>query len=328
MRSMRQTMKITPSSKPNQRANRTNNSGSESPWRTEREYIERATTNSNISIADIVSNLHRISVEGYFDGTKNHFNHVIANKLNLRCSVTGNPILRIGVVHGCYVLIPSHINNELIAPSVADIVNSDVEAVVDLGCGWGRNLFHIRQLTKESRPNLKFFGCEISEDGRKAGTLLSQLDPGFDVEFVPFDFNFPNFSFLSAQENIVALTCHAIEQVQNIGRGVFESLAASCPKVRCIHAEPIGWQFEDKIMSHLDSDEGAFLNMGDEKFLVGGPVNHRISAFTAVFSGWNKNLKAVLDELSENKVINIQWVEKDICGDTFYNPTTMICWHN
>jgi len=321
-------MQTTPSSKPNQGSNRTNNSASESPWRAELKYIERAISEGNISITDIVSALHRRSIEGYFEGTKNHFNHVIANKLKLRCSVSGNPILRVGVVHGCYVLLPSHINNELIAPSVFDIVNSDVDAVVDLGCGWGRNLFHIRQLTKESRPDLKFFGCEISEDGRKAGALLSQLDPSFDVEFIPFDFNIPNFSFLGAQKNIVAFTCHAIEQVQDIGRGVFESLASSCPKVRCIHAEPIGWQFEDKIMSRLDSEEKTFLKIDNEKFLVGGPVNHRISAFTAVFSGWNMNLKAILDQLSETEVINIQWVEKDICGDTFYNPTTMICWHN
>ena len=114
------------------------------------------------------------------------------------------------------------------------------DAVVELGCGFGQNLF---RLNAAGLPrSLRYFGGELTESGVTLGRDLARLDPRIRVQFFPFDHLAPDLSAVTGVENPLVFTCHSLEQVTEVPQAFFAAVAGLAPRVTCVHLEPFGFQ--------------------------------------------------------------------------------------
>lgn len=253
---------------------------------------------------------------------KNPFNAAL-KKVGLREYRNGGPIFRAVTINNAYALLPTHLHNEIVVPTVADLVDDQTEAVVELGCGFGRHMFALRDLLEHRFPNLKFFGGELSSAGLEAARRIAALEPARrPIEFQVFDHLDPSLAFLGECRNVVFFTVHSIEQVWKIRTAFFDEMLRRDGHVRCLHAEPVGWQLNDDVMSKLD----VMRDLPLPKIRLNMPVSDHYSAVIPATSGWNRDLVSTLKHLEGGRRIRIEYIEPNVAGDEIYNPTTHILW--
>ena len=80
----------------------------------------------------------RIPME--FEGEKNAVNRAAAEKLGWARYTDGMPMYRLTAVNGVNTIIPTHANTETIVATVIDWIGPHTEAVIELGCGPGRQI--------------------------------------------------------------------------------------------------------------------------------------------------------------------------------------------
>jgi len=295
-------------------------------WHAELAAIEDLCRVPNMNVGRIVRILERDLIRSNFQGEKNDANRQLADRFVSRMDKDNNPAYRIVPINNRYALLPSHINNEIIVPFLIDIIDENVEAIVELGCGYGRHLFMIRELIDHKFPELLYFGCEVTKNGLQAGKRISELEPARpNLSFVYFDFSEPSFEFLSSFRKIVFFSCHAIEQVKIIGTEMFHRLLDCAPSIECVHSEPVGWQFNDDVMQAIDSKAshivGEKLNLG-----IFNDIDERSSAYLPTKLGWNHDLVAQLKALQSSGKIKINLIDRNCAGNHFYNPSTLLHW--
>jgi hypothetical protein len=262
----------------------------------------------------------------HFKGGKNIFNQEYKNIYAWRSYENGGAAFRLAVSNNRYVAIPSHLNNEMIVPAVMELIDDTTEAVIELGCGWGRHLFGLRNLVERDFPMLKYFGCELSDTGLQAGRSIAALEPDrASVKFESFDYLAPSFDFLRGLQNVVFFTCHSVEQIKYIDESLFRTMAEVAPKVRTIHCEPVAWQLNSELASRAEADNQIAMpsNFAPQ---IGTEVNDDFSARMPVALGWNRNLVACLLSLQNQGKIKIEFIERNCAGNDIYNPSTLIQW--
>ncbi|TAK99872.1 MAG: class I SAM-dependent methyltransferase [Rhodospirillaceae bacterium] len=262
----------------------------------------------------------------HFQGQKNSFNQEYKNTHAWRSYREGGAAFRLAVSNNRYVAIPSHLNNEMIVPAVMELIDDSTEAVVELGCGWGRHLFGLRNLVEHDFPALRYFGCELSDTGLEAGRSIAALELGrASVKFESFDYLAPSFEFLHGLQNVVFFTCHSVEQIKYIGEELFHAMAVAAPKVRVIHCEPVGWQLNDELVRKAETDNKIEMP-ATFAIRLGGEVDDSFSARMPVALGWNRNLVACLMSLQNQGAIKIEFIDPNCAGNDIYNPSTIIQW--
>jgi SAM-dependent methyltransferase len=225
----------------------------------------------------------------HFKRQKNFLNRYAADKLQWPRYASGVPKFRCIPVAGYIGVIPTHLNNEMIVPAICDLITAEADAVIEVGCGYGRHLFGIRDIVEHDRPELQYFGAEASETGLEAGRQLAALEPArASITFHPFNYLNPEFSFLSGVRNPLFFTCHSIEQVRQIGSGLFRAMATVAQQVRCHHHEPVGWQFNDDVRK-LEPNDPIFLTRMYRMF---EPVDDVLASSMPIHSGWNRDFGA------------------------------------
>ncbi len=185
---------------------------------------------------------------------------------------------------------------------LTQFLENDVEAVVELGCGYGLNLFRLQEILGD-RP-LKYFGAEYTKSGRQLCTKLAGLDGGKPVQVDFIDHKSPNLDFLDGIGKALIFTCHSIEQVGHIPEDFFSILASAADTVRGIHFEPFGFQvpgFAHKFPQQKETFE--------EK-------------------GWNRNFYQALHEACQKGVIQIKHIELEKFFIQPNNPTSVAVWDN
>lgn len=185
--------------------------------------------------------------------------------------------------------------------------NPDVDAVCELGAGWGRNLFNL-YLAGIDR-SLPLYCGEITESGRDAAGRLEQLDDDIDFNIFHFDFLNPDLTPLKGLglKHILFFTRHSIEQVPEIGEEPFEEILSCASKVTCLHFEPFGFQIETPVS-------------GPE-----GDVSRKHAQFMEN-RGWNRNLYPTLSRLEEAGRLELRFTIKNVIGDDPSNPTSIALW--
>lgn len=260
-----------------------------------------------------------------YSGEKNSLNQQAAELLGWRKLPSGTPPYRLAVVGGRYTAIPSHISNEMIAVHVAEAVDEEVDAIVDLGCGYGRLLFALRDVLEHKYPNIKYFGGELSESGLETGRAVAALEPGrASVTFHSFDHLNPDLSFLKGCKNAIFYTCHTLEQIHRIGPEWFRTVRDAVPKMRCFHSEPVGWQLDLDVVKSIE--DGTFEPRYPPGFRLGARVDEVYSAGTPVRLKWNFNMMRVILTMAKHGELNIDYMEPNACGDQNYNPSTLVFW--
>ncbi len=183
---------------------------------------------------------------------------------------------------------------------IADLVEPDTQAIVELGCGWGINLFRLMRLL-EGRT-VRWIGAEYTQSGRSLCEKLAGLEGSQPLEVAFVDHMAPDLGFLAGIKKALIFTSHSIEQVETIPDDYFSVLAHSVPSVRGIHLEPFGFQAEPS---------------------TGQSRRHRDFMED---NGWNRNFFPTLKAAEENGDIRIQQVEIAKYHTDPNNPTSLAVW--
>ena len=235
---------------------------------------------------------------------------------------------QIVVNNGRYHVISVPQSYDVLYDLIERCLDSEVDAVVEFGSGWGRNLAALR-LRQPTRSELTYIACEPSSHGRQATELLFSGDRDIKIKALPFDYTSASLEFLSDYKKIVAFTSHSVEQVTILGDQFYRSLLDTSI-IACIHMEPIGWQRYTNLVSEADA-----LNM-DRTELLSFLMNYNFvindaqlvtnSAAWAIGAKYNIDLLNVVSEASRKGLLNIYALGYDLIGRNPFNPSSILAW--
>ena len=214
----------------------------------------------------------------------------------------GVPLLRASSFRGNHALVPFHAADNL-ADFIVDYVDEKgpFDAIVELGCGYGRNLFNI--FYGGGPQDARYYGGELTESGVALAREIAALDPAMQAEFFPFDYLDPVLP-VAPVERALVFTMHSIEQVCQIDARLFGVIAGVAKRVDCIHLEPFGFQLAEL-----------------------GPASgeHRKQA---IENNWNLNFAGALQEARQSLGLRISCLitELSLPVDP-HNPTSLAIWH-
>jgi len=214
----------------------------------------------------------------------------------------GLPPFRITSFRGQEITVPFYATDNL-HNFIIDYLGekSRYDCIVELGCGFGRNLFEIFYCGGPT--NIPYFGGEITESGVALGREIAALEPAFRVDFFPFDHTKPNLAAVPKVDRAFVFTMHSIEQVRTIDPELFHVIAGIARHVTCIHFEPFGFQVAD----------------------LGRAT--KMHANLARIRGWNQNFIAALRAAEERSWLKIEVVVTEMYLPTdAYNPTSLAIW--
>ena len=214
----------------------------------------------------------------------------------------GLPALKAVTFRGEGLVVPYYMDARNYNYVIDVLAEERFDCVVELGCGYGRNLFEIFLGTGDRSTPL--LGGEIVDSGREALELLAGLEPAAHIRAFEFDFRDPDFSVLEPYDTILFFTVHAIEQVQYVPLDLIERMAGLGSRVMGVHFEPVGFQFQPDL----------------------GPMTRRHRDFAAE-RRWNVNFAEALIGAYRSGAIAEPSVAPEICGnDDVSNPTSLAVW--
>jgi hypothetical protein len=188
----------------------------------------------------------------------------------------------------------------LIVETVADLCEAETDLVVELGAGWGRNLFLL--WTLGGPPRARYVAAEYTESGCRAAGRLAELEPSLDFATVRFDYHAPRLEGLAGARHAVVFSAHSVEQVPELPSAVVELVRSLAPRVSCVHFEPVGWQLDD---------DGA----GE------GSTGHY-----ATEHDYNRNLVSLLREQEQAGLVELVSLRAEAVGVNPANATTVVGW--
>lgn len=215
----------------------------------------------------------------------------------------GVPVLLRSSLRGRFMVVPFHSAQTPLADFLVDYIGETgpYDAVIELGCGYGRNLFSI--FYGGGPRDIPYFGGELTRSGRELGERLARLDDGYSGGFFAFDHTKPDLSGLPAFQRPLFFTMHSIEQVHWLGQAFFAAVTGAAPRVTCVHLEPFGFQLT---------------NLGE--------VTTR-QRDVALERRWNINLGTAMTKAAQAGLIHVDHVftEVFLSADPT-NPTSLAIW--
>lgn len=285
-------------------------------------------------------------------------------RLGIDCDSAGSPVERIAVRDGAYRRVPFHDPTDRM-PVVSILLNylrlqsDQVRCIVELGSGFGRNLLGLHDaLIERSSVPVEFHACELTSAGREATERFRRLDGNIDLTVHPFDYHEPDLSFLEGRKDVLFFTAHSIEQVPELSQSVIDEMLARTKRCRCVHFEPVGWQYDERLVRWRRSIDGAG---GLRRWIQKRP--HRLARAIDRVAGtrlarefpgidlsprdigssdgvsrnaarwsrrlcYNRNLVKLLRSTAAGGKIRIERERINLFGGNPFNPTTLICWES
>jgi hypothetical protein len=177
---------------------------------------------------------------------------------------------------------------------------TEPQLVVELGSGWGRNLFSI--WLSGGPADATYVGAEYTGAGRRAAARIAALEPALRFESIPFDYHAPDLSALPRVDRAVVITVHSVEQIPHVRQEVIESIRGLAGDVECLHFEPVGWQAGDAERTGTSQE-------------------------AAEAHDYNRNLLSLLREAEAREEIEIVAIDPEVVGaGTVRNATTLAHW--
>jgi hypothetical protein len=207
------------------------------------------------------------------------------------------------VAHGTLVSLPAPLASAAVSGAVTQLLATALppkaETIVELGAGWGRNLFQL-YLSGLAPKTARFYALELAASARMTAVLLRNLEPALSLAAIDFDFHAPAYDLIPASAcPALVVTVHAIEQMPVLSPEVFTDLIARLPDLAGLHIEPVGFQIS--------------------------PTSHASAAY-AEKNDYNRNLVSVLQTLVQEGRIEITETRLDFLGLHPRNPATIIRW--
>ncbi len=171
----------------------------------------------------------------------------------------------------------------------------DVDTVVELGCGYGINLWTLRK----AFPDKKYYGGEYSPNAVALANLLYRNEPSISVEpFNFYDAAYPLLDRFPKDARILVFTRHAIEQLPS-ARSVLAALSSHFPQIATVvHLEPTIGNYDDSLLGLL------------------------MRRYIAV-NDYNRDLLSLLKARNDIEILSN---DANVYGVSPLNPTSVIVW--
>ena len=178
----------------------------------------------------------------------------------------------------------------------------DVDCVVELGGGWGRNLFDLWHAGLSSE--IKLYSADNSTWGKKIALKLSSLCPDIPIVPVSFDIENPDFSFLTGEKRVLYFSHFTMMYISELKEEFFEKMTQANDKITCIHFEPMGFQI---------SKSQGYVSL--------------VQNVEATLRNFNRNLINVLSDLKMRGKIDLTHVYKELIPSRDRtHSTSIIIW--
>lgn len=177
------------------------------------------------------------------------------------------------------------------------------DLVVELGAGWGRNLFDL-WLGGGPRP-ARYAATEFTGAGRETAALLAGLEPDLRMEVHPFDYYAADAMRLEAGRRVLVFTVFSVDQIPRLPPQVIERVLHLGAEVRGVHLEPFGWQCRDEL---------------------GRSDRTGSSSDYAERHDYNRDFWPVMRQLEQRGSIAIERVEPELYGANPDNAASLLCW--
>ena len=200
---------------------------------------------------------------------------------------------------------------------VAGHCSDGTKRIIELGSGWGTNLFYL--WLGGAPRSTAYVAMEYTEAGREVTQMLAGTEPGLALTIRPFDYHRPDLSEFRSAEKTVVFTSYSIEQITHLSEALFEELLAIPGLDRVIHVEPVSWQLLAE--SAISPLIGWLSYVVPPRLSLEIDVRRRCRA-----AGYNKDLVSKLRSLERAGRIRIERVEKNYVGPNPINPGTAIVW--
>ena len=180
--------------------------------------------------------------------------------------------------NGNIIILPKHTSYNF-RTLLIDLIDATgpYDAIIELGCGYGRNLFEI--FYGGGPRDAKYIGGEFTKSGVEIAQKLAKKAPKMKTEFFHFNHLEPKLPFKKPFKRAFVFTCHGIEQVMQINENWFDEVVKAGEFVRGAHLEPFGFQLKNS-----------------------GPLSDMHKDFM-IQNSWNINFAEVLRQALERKII-------------------------
>ena len=180
--------------------------------------------------------------------------------------------------NGNIIILPKHTSYNF-TTLLIDLIDATgpYDAIIELGCGYGRNLFEI--FYGGGPREAKYIGGEFTKSGVEIAQKLAKKAPKMKTEFFHFNHLEPKLPFKKPFKRAFVFTCHSIEQVMQINENWFDEVVKAGEFVRGAHLEPFGFQLKNS-----------------------GPLSDMHKDFM-IQNSWNINFADVLRQALERKII-------------------------
>ena len=180
--------------------------------------------------------------------------------------------------NGNIIILPKHTSYDF-RILLIDLIDATgpYDAIIELGCGYGRNLFEI--FYGGGPRDAKYIGGEFTKSGVEIAQKLAKKAPKMNTAFFHFSYLEPKLPFKKPFKRAFVFTCHSIEQVMQINENWFDEVVKAGEFVRGAHIEPFGFQLKNS-----------------------GPLSDMHKDFM-IQNSWNINFAEVLRQALERKII-------------------------
>ena len=180
--------------------------------------------------------------------------------------------------NGNIIILPKHTSYDF-RTLLIDLIDATgpYDAIIELGCGYGRNLFEI--FYGGGPREAKYIGGEFTKSGVEIAQKLAKKAPKMKTEFFHFNHLEPKLPFKKPFKRAFVFTCHSIEQVMQINENWFDEVVKAGEFVRGAHIEPFGFQLKNS-----------------------GPLSDMHKDFM-IQNSWNINFVEVLRQAVERKIV-------------------------
>jgi len=209
------------------------------------------------------------------------------------------------------------ISRVAITDLVASYCDADTKRIIELGSGWGTNLFYL--WLGGAPRSAEYIAMEYTETGREVTQLVGNTEPHLALAIRPFDYHQPDLSEFRTSEKTVVFTSYSIEQITHLGDALFEELLAIPGLDHVIHVEPVSWQLLAE--SAIDPLIRLLSNVVPPRLSLEIDVRRRSRSH-----GYNKDLISKLRSLERAGRIRIERIVKNYIGPNPINPATAIVW--
>lgn len=134
--------------------------------------------------------------------------------------------------------------------TVMGSIYTDTEAIIETGCGFGRNIYDLINYGLSS--NIDLYCMEYIEGARDAVRVMTKfLVRTHRVTVLPIDYHNADFAVIKAKKykRVTLTTLTSIEQIPQLPENFIERVLELAPRVDVIHMEPVGWQMRDELRS-------------------------------------------------------------------------------